>query len=68
MRKLIFATMVSLMSAVGMPGAALAAGGGDVTLLKNDWSFAVIFGHYDKASMQRGFQVYLEVCAGCHSM
>jgi ubiquinol-cytochrome c reductase cytochrome c1 subunit len=68
MRKLIFATMVSLMSAVGMPGAASAAGGGDVTLLKSDWSFAGIFGHYDKASMQRGFQVYLEVCAGCHSM
>ena len=68
MRKLIFATMVSLMSAAGMPGAASAAGGGDVTLHKNDWSFAGIFGHYNKSSMQRGFQVYLEVCAGCHSM
>ncbi len=27
-----------------------------------------MFGHYDKASMQRGFQVYREVCAGCHSL
>ena len=45
MRKFIFATVMSLMSAVGMPGAASAAGGGDVTLLKNDWSFAGIFGH-----------------------
>ena len=68
MRKFIFAIMMAMLSAVGMPGAASAAGGGNVTLLKNDWSFAGIFGHYDKASMQRGFQVYLEVCAGCHSM
>ena len=33
-----------------------------------DWSFSGIFGAYDKASMQRGFQVYREVCAGCHSL
>ena len=39
-----------------------------MTLLKKDWTFSGIFGHYDKASMQRGFQVYLEVCAGCHSI
>ena len=25
-------------------------------------------GTFDKASMQRGFQAYREVCAGCHSM
>jgi ubiquinol-cytochrome c reductase cytochrome c1 subunit len=33
-----------------------------------DWSFSGVFGAYDKASLQRGFQVYQEVCAGCHSM
>jgi ubiquinol-cytochrome c reductase cytochrome c1 subunit len=33
-----------------------------------DWSFSGIFGAYDKASLQRGFQVYREVCAGCHGM
>ncbi len=49
-------------------GNAIAAGGGEVKLLERDWSFSGIFGHFDKASMQRGFQVYLEVCAGCHSM
>ena len=46
----------------------LAAGGGDVTLRTADWSFAGPFGTFDKASMQRGFQAYKEVCAGCHSM
>jgi cytochrome c1 len=26
------------------------------------------FGTYDRASAQRGFQVYKEVCAACHSL
>ena len=46
----------------------LAAGGGDVTLKHVDWSFNGPFGSFDQASMQRGFQVYREVCAGCHSL
>ena len=33
-----------------------------------DWSFAGPFGHYDKAQLQRGLKVYVEVCAACHSM
>ncbi len=37
-------------------------------LLKNNWSFDGIFGTYDRASLQRGYQVYQEVCAGCHSV
>jgi len=44
-----------------------AAGGSD-HLLKTDWSFKGIFGKFDRASLQRGYQVYKEVCASCHSM
>ncbi len=33
-----------------------------------DWSFSGPFGHYDKAQLQRGFQVYREVCSSCHSL
>ncbi len=47
-------------------GAARAAEG--VTLPKMDWSFAGAFGTYDRASAQRGFQVYNEVCSACHGM
>ena len=36
--------------------------------LKNNWSFDGIFGTYDRASLQRGYQVYQDVCAGCHSV
>ncbi|MDB5392634.1 MAG: cytochrome c1 [Rhodospirillales bacterium] len=35
---------------------------------KQDWSFYGAFGTYDQAALQRGFQVYREVCAACHSM
>ena len=41
---------------------------GNVDLKTRDWSFSGPFGTFDKAAMQRGFQVYNEVCAGCHSM
>src|SRR5260370_41320775 len=30
------------------------------------WSFDGIFGTYDRAAEQRGFQVYKEVCSTCH--
>ncbi len=33
-----------------------------------EWSFDGVFGRVDKQSAQRGFQVYKEVCAACHSI
>ena len=38
------------------------------SLLKVDWSFKGIFGKFDRGSLQRGYQVYSEVCSSCHSM
>jgi ubiquinol-cytochrome c reductase cytochrome c1 subunit len=32
------------------------------------WTFAGPFGKFDPAQLQRGYQVYKEVCANCHSM
>jgi ubiquinol-cytochrome c reductase cytochrome c1 subunit len=37
-------------------------------LLKTDWSFKGLFGKFDRGSLQRGYQVYAEVCASCHSL
>jgi cytochrome c1 len=34
---------------------------------KMAWSFDGPFGVYDRAALQRGFQVYKEVCSACHS-
>ena len=36
--------------------------------IKVDWSFKGLTGKFDRASLQRGFQVYKEVCSSCHSM
>ncbi len=33
-----------------------------------NWGFKSVFGTYDRAALQRGFQVYSEVCASCHSL
>ena len=32
------------------------------------WSFAGPFGTFDTAQLQRGYQVYKEVCSACHSL
>ena len=48
-------------------GAALAAGGaGHVE--DYAFSFEGPFGRYDQAQLQRGLQVYTEVCAACHGL
>ena len=39
-----------------------------VDYLKTDWSFKGLFGKFDRSALQRGYQVYTEVCSSCHSM
>jgi ubiquinol-cytochrome c reductase cytochrome c1 subunit len=38
------------------------------TPMQKDWPFDGMLGKFDKQSIQRGFQVYKEVCASCHSL
>jgi ubiquinol-cytochrome c reductase cytochrome c1 subunit len=52
---------------LGCSGAAFGAGG-VVSLPKQQWSSDGLFGTFDRGALQRGFQVYNEVCAGCHSL
>lgn len=47
-------------------GAVIAAEGGHIEA--QEWSFSGAFGTFDRAALQRGYQVYKEVCASCHSM
>ena len=39
-----------------------------VKLVEQKWPFDGFFGRFDQSSLQRGFQVYREVCAGCHGI
>ena len=68
MRKFLIASATALVAALGLASPSMAAGGGDVVLQKGEWSFSGPFGHFDKGAMQRRFQVYREVCAGCHGV
>ncbi|MFO0197302.1 MAG: cytochrome c1 [Alphaproteobacteria bacterium] len=55
--------------AIGLFAAAPAhAAGGDIAIPDRKFSFDGVFGTYDRASAQRGFQVYKEVCAACHGL
>lgn len=53
--------------ALAAPTAVKAAEAG-VELPKYDWSFTGPFGTFDRGQLQRGFQVYKNVCAACHSL
>jgi cytochrome c1 len=59
--------VAALFGVPGFTGVAMAEEGG-VPLKKVEWSFDGPLGHYDRASLQRGFQVYKEVCASCHTL
>ena len=60
-----FAVIGGLLAA--MPTPARAAGEA-IHIPDTRFSFDGVFGTYDRASAQRGFQVYKEVCAACHAM
>ena len=49
-------------------GASLAAGGGDQHIEDVAFSFEGPFGKFDEHQLQRGLQVYTEVCSSCHGL
>jgi ubiquinol-cytochrome c reductase cytochrome c1 subunit len=53
---------------LAIPVAAEDAGHDHFEYKRQKWSFGGITGQYDKAQLQRGFQVYKEVCANCHGL
>jgi ubiquinol-cytochrome c reductase cytochrome c1 subunit len=66
MKKLKAIVLAGLALAV-LPSTLLAAGGQKDA--KNiPFSFEGAFGKFDRTQLQRGFKVYKEVCANCHSM
>lgn len=56
----------TLVIGMAFSGAAIAATALHVE--EQDWSFSGPFGKFDRAQLQRGFQVYTENCSACHSM
>ncbi len=54
--------------AATIASSALAAGGGEQHIEDVAFSFEGPFGTFDQAQLQRGFQVYYEVCGACHGL
>ena len=65
-RHLLLSAAVSGLTFIQFP--AYAAEQEHVQLPHYDWSFSGPFGTYDRAALQRGYQVYKEVCSTCHSL
>jgi ubiquinol-cytochrome c reductase cytochrome c1 subunit len=64
MRRLLFAAA----AAAGLAGGAPASAAEGPALAAQHWSFNGLFGTYDRGALQRGFQVYKDVCAACHAL
>lgn len=65
MRRIVLATLAA--AALGLSvNTANAAEGGAVP--EQQWSFDGIFGTFDRGALQRGYQVYQQVCAACHGL
>lgn len=63
--KSIFAAALMAMALLAGPAAAQDSHAAP-QIEKQPWSFAGVFGTYDRAQLQRGFQVFREICASCH--
>ena len=60
---------LSLVFVAAFAGSAMAVAMGEQYPLKDEsFSFQGPFGTYDRAALQRGFQIYNEVCKSCHSL
>jgi len=59
---------MSMVATFGLATAGLAAGAYDTHIEDFDFSFEGAFGTYDQNQLQRGLQVYTEVCAACHGL
>ncbi len=61
---------VLVLSGLLLSGAATAASaaGAHIEIERQQWPFSGFKGQYDKAQLQRGFQIYEGVCASCHGL
>lgn len=59
--------ILSVALALGFAGQATAEVG-EAQITDYDFSFEGPFGTYDQAQLQRGLQIYTEICAGCHGL
>ena len=59
---------ISAISALTLTTGAALAAGGESHIHDTAFSFEGPFGTFDRSQLQRGLQVFTEVCSGCHGM
>ena len=59
--------LIAVAGAAALAGPALAAEEAHAPE-PHTWAFEGPFGQYDKQALQRGFQVYQQVCSACHAL
>jgi len=64
LRKLTLSAAMALALTAGQASAA----GAETEVTDYDFSFEGAFGSYDQMQLQRGLQVYTEICAACHGL
>lgn len=62
-----FTKTLLVVAMLGLPVAASANSGAHHPK-QEEWAFDGVFGKFDKPAVQRGFQIYKEVCSACHSL
>lgn len=71
MNKLMLAAAASLgllTAGVALAPTGAQAAGEAVKPIQNEWNHDGVFGTFDRGAVQRGFQVYREICAACHGL
>jgi cytochrome c1 len=67
MKTILKATAAASLALI-MNGSIARAAGDTFDPPRQSWTFSGPFGYFDNNQLQRGFQVYQNVCAACHSM
>jgi ubiquinol-cytochrome c reductase cytochrome c1 subunit len=62
-KKLVVTALSAFLAVTGSAGAAER-----VEVPRQEWGFEGFFGTFDRATLQRGFQVYQSACQSCHSL
>lgn len=69
MKKIILTAVTAFsLGAFALGTGAAQAAGDALEPPEQSWSFQGIAGNFDTGQLKRGFQIYNEVCAGCHSL
>lgn len=66
--KTLLAASVAVGLTLNLGATSAQASGGGAELISQKWSFQGVRGTFDRGALRRGFQIYAEVCASCHSL